>query len=91
MVIFCENRCNVALRFRVRHRLPRRARPSRIKVDLDRGYMVDVLSVAMLVCASVASMAFGVFAAYGIFRVGFALMRPRRRGVTVKTQAEAAL
>lgn len=50
--------------------------------------MVDAL---MLVCAAVGSMAFGVLAAYGIFRVGFAMMRPRRRVVAVKTQAEGAL
>ena len=53
--------------------------------------MVDALNLAMLVCASVGSMAFGVLTAYGIFRAGFALMRPRRRTAPVKTQAEAAL
>ncbi|MFP5235794.1 MAG: hypothetical protein ACLGSD_07815 [Acidobacteriota bacterium] len=50
--------------------------------------MTDAL---MLVCAAVGSMAFGVLAAYGIFRVGFALMRPRRHTITVKAQAEGAL
>lgn len=50
--------------------------------------MVDLV---MLVCASIGSMAFGVLTAYGIFRIGFALMRPRQRAVAVKTQAEAAL
>lgn len=49
--------------------------------------MADLL---MLVCAAVGSMAFGVLVAYGIFRVGFALMRPRKQQVTVKAQPEAA-
>ncbi len=53
--------------------------------------MVDALNLGMLVCASVGSMAFGVLAAYGIFRVGFALMRPRPRTAAVKTQPDAAL
>jgi len=35
-------------------------------------------------------MAFGVLAAYGIFRIVFAMMRPRRRAVPVKAQAEPA-
>ena len=39
--------------------------------------MADVFNLVMLVCAAVGSMAFGVLTAYGIFRVGFALMRPR--------------
>lgn len=53
--------------------------------------MADALNLGMLVCATVGSMAFGVLAAYGIFRVGFALMRPRPRTVPVKTQPEAVL
>lgn len=39
--------------------------------------MADLLNLVMLICASLASMAFGIFAAYGILRVGFALMRSR--------------
>lgn len=50
--------------------------------------MADLI---MLVGASVVSMAGGVLAAYGIFKAGFALMRPRRRSVPVKSQAEIAL
>lgn len=50
--------------------------------------MIDFL---MLVCAIVGSMALGVIAAYGVFRVGFALMRPRQRRVPVKPQPEVAL
>ncbi len=49
--------------------------------------MVDLV---MLVCATTSAMAFGVFAAYGIFRAGFALMRPRRQAVPVKAPAEAS-
>jgi hypothetical protein len=44
----------------------------------------------MLICGTIGSMAFGVLTAYGIFRVVFAMMRPRRQAVPVKAQAEAA-
>jgi hypothetical protein len=44
----------------------------------------------MLICASVASMAFGILAAYGILRVGFALMRPPAQRVAMKAQPEVA-
>jgi hypothetical protein len=54
--------------------------------------MTDFINLTMLVCAAVGSMAFGVLAAYGIFRVGFALMRPRpATPVTVKPQQEVAV
>jgi hypothetical protein len=53
--------------------------------------MVDLLNLAILICASVGSLAFGVFAAYGILRVGFALICPRPQRVVVKVQPEAAL
>lgn len=53
---------------------------------------MDLLNFGMLVCAGVGSMAFGVLTAYGIFRVGFALMRPRRKpAVAVKPAPEVAL
>jgi hypothetical protein len=53
--------------------------------------MADWLNLAMLICASLGSMAFGILAAYALLRVGFALMRPQRRTVTVKApQTEAA-
>lgn len=52
--------------------------------------MADLMNLAMLVCAAVGSMAFGVLAAYGIFRVGFALMRPQRPRPAVKPQVETA-
>ena len=51
--------------------------------------MANLLNLAMLICASIASMAFGVFAAYGILKAGFAMIRPRPR-VAVKPQAEMA-
>jgi hypothetical protein len=52
--------------------------------------MADLLNLAMLVCASAGSMGFGILAAYGILRAGFALMRPRAGRATVKPQAEVA-
>jgi hypothetical protein len=52
--------------------------------------MADLLNLAMLVCASLGAMAFGILAAYAILRLGFAFMRPRQKQATVKTQAEAA-
>ena len=52
--------------------------------------MADWLNLAMLICASIGSMAFGILAAYGILRVGFALMRPQPRPVMVKARPEVA-
>ena len=52
--------------------------------------MADFLSLAMLICASVASMAFGILAAYAILRAGFALLRHERRPLAVKARPEAA-
>jgi hypothetical protein len=37
--------------------------------------MQDFVNLVMLVCAALASMGLGVFAAYAIFKAGFALMR----------------
>lgn len=51
--------------------------------------MADMFNLAMLICASIAALAFGVFAAYGILRVAFALIRPRPRPA-VETQPEMA-
>jgi len=50
--------------------------------------MADLLNLTMLVAASAGSLAFGVLAAYGIFRVGFALMRPQGRPAVSKPQAQ---
>ncbi|MGD0096666.1 MAG: hypothetical protein ABSB60_09230 [Terracidiphilus sp.] len=49
--------------------------------------MVDLM---LLISASVGSLAFGILAAYGALRVGFALMRPQRQRVPVKARREAA-
>jgi hypothetical protein len=53
--------------------------------------MTDWLNLAMLICATLGAMAFGILAAYAILRLGFALMRPQQRPVAVKSpQAEPA-
>jgi hypothetical protein len=52
--------------------------------------MTDAVNFVMLIAASIGSMAFGVLAAYGVLRVSFALIRPRRQGVVVKAQAREA-
>ncbi len=54
--------------------------------------MADILNLAMLVCASLGAMAFGILAAYAILRATFAFMRPRKSPTPapVKTQTEAA-
>jgi hypothetical protein len=52
--------------------------------------MAEVINLVMLVCAAVGAMAFGVLTAYGIFRVGFALMRPRTAQVAIKVQTQLA-
>jgi hypothetical protein len=52
--------------------------------------MTDLLNFLMLICASVASMGFGILAAYWVLRGCFALMRPRSRRVPVEAQAEVA-
>jgi hypothetical protein len=52
--------------------------------------MSDLLNLAMLICASVAALAFGVFAAYGILRFAFFLIRPRPRAAAVKPSPEMA-
>jgi hypothetical protein len=52
--------------------------------------VADLLNFAMLICASVASMAFGILAAYGILRVGFFLMRPPANRVAMNVRPEVA-
>jgi len=37
--------------------------------------MQDFMNLVMLICASLASMVAGVMLAYGVFKVGFGLMR----------------
>ena len=52
--------------------------------------MADLLNLAMLICASLGAMAFGILAAYTVLRVGFVFLRPRQRATAVKPQTEAA-
>jgi hypothetical protein len=53
--------------------------------------MSDLLNLLMLACAAVGSMAFGVLAAYGIFRMAFSMMRLHpEQPVPVKTSPETA-
>ena len=54
--------------------------------------MTDAFNLLMLICAVIGSMAFGVLAAYAIFRTVFLLMRPAqtRPMAAVKAQPEAA-
>ena len=48
------------------------------------GTMTDLFNLAMLILAALGSMAFGVLAAYGIFRAGFALLRPQAQPTAMK-------
>jgi hypothetical protein len=50
--------------------------------------MANILNFAMLICATVGSMAFGILAAYWILRAGFAIIRPKQRHAQVKVQPE---
>jgi hypothetical protein len=52
--------------------------------------MSNLLDLAMLFCACLGAMAFGILAAFLILRGGFALMRPARRQAPVEPQPEAA-
>jgi len=57
---------------------------------LNGGTVTDLLDLAMLVCASLGALAFGILSAYAILRAGFALLRPQRPQPVVKPQPEAA-
>jgi hypothetical protein len=48
-----------------------------------------MIDFVMLVCASVGAMAFGILAAYGTLRVGFALMRPPSRLMPAKARPQS--
>ncbi|MGB8261234.1 MAG: hypothetical protein WCE75_12815 [Terracidiphilus sp.] len=52
--------------------------------------MADLFNLTMLVAASAGALAFGILAAYGVLRAGFALMRAQRQPVAVKAQAQTA-
>ena len=47
--------------------------------------MTDLLNLVNVDLRSIGSMAFGILAAYGILRAGFALLRPQQRPTPVKT------
>jgi hypothetical protein len=52
--------------------------------------VANLLDLAMLICASVGAMAFGILAAYAMLRAGFALMRPQRPPAVIKAQPQTA-
>jgi hypothetical protein len=52
--------------------------------------MTNLLDLAMLICASLAALAFGIFAGFWVLRGAFALMGRERRQLAVKPQPEAA-
>ncbi|MGA2888290.1 MAG: hypothetical protein ABSE51_09590 [Terracidiphilus sp.] len=52
--------------------------------------MTDFLNFAMLICAAIGSLVFGILAAYGILRITFAIMRPQQRQIMGKAQSEVA-
>jgi hypothetical protein len=52
--------------------------------------MTDLVNFVMLIAASIGSMAFGVLAAYGVLKAGFALMRPQSQSVILKARARVA-
>ncbi|MFZ0661566.1 MAG: hypothetical protein WAM66_02650 [Acidobacteriaceae bacterium] len=45
--------------------------------------MQDAMNMLMLICASLAALAFGVLAAYGICRAAFAVLRIHVRSVAL--------
>lgn len=50
--------------------------------------MQDAMNLLMLVCASVAAMAFGVLAAYGLCRMAFSILRIHARSVAAQPQTK---
>jgi hypothetical protein len=52
--------------------------------------MGNLLDLAMLICACIGAMAFGILAAFFILRVSFSLMRPQHEQASLKQQPEAA-
>jgi hypothetical protein len=58
--------------------------------DKKRSQMQNAINTLMLVCASLAAMAFGVLAAYCTCRAGFAILRVHARSVTSGAEAVRA-
>ena len=52
--------------------------------------MQDAVNFLMLVCASLAAMAFGVLLAYGVCRAAFAAIRAHARSVAAQAQPKPA-
>ncbi len=52
--------------------------------------MTDLLNLMTLCGAGAGSLAFGVLAAYGIFRIAFGLMKPQGPAMPVKARPETA-
>lgn len=52
--------------------------------------MTDLVNFAMLIAASIGSLALGVLAAYVVLRIGFALMRPQPKAAQVEARASVA-
>ncbi len=50
--------------------------------------MQDFINLIMLVCASLAAMAFGVLAAYGLLRIAFSIFRIHARSVGMQPQTK---
>lgn len=50
--------------------------------------MQDAISLLMLACASLAAMAFGVLAAYGVLRVAFSIFRIHARSVAMQPHSK---
>lgn len=50
--------------------------------------MQDFINLIMLICASLAAMAFGVLAAYGMLRIAFSIFRIHARSVGMQPQTK---
>jgi hypothetical protein len=86
--IFCENPNRRLLR---QAGNPSSGIGQRGHSNCRRMTITDWLNFAMLLCAAIGSMAFGILAAYAILRVGFWFIRPHPRPAPVKApQPEAA-
>ncbi len=51
--------------------------------------MQDMMNMLMLICASLAALAFGVLSAHAICRVAFGILRMHARSVAVETAVKA--
>lgn len=86
-MVLGDNRNNVLVR---RERWQAFRNPDRPEWQTKADGMMDWLSLAMLICAGIASLVFGVLTAYGILYAAFAWMRPHPRAEAAKTGANMA-